>query len=123
MKRLDLRLLSVAELVEQFAGICVAQNEALLEADVSRFNRLFSKMVEVREELKRRPGDQRRALLPLFDHSDMQVRLQAARAALAVAPAESRRQIEAIAGSHRYPQAGDAGMCLWALDEGIFVPE
>jgi hypothetical protein len=28
----------------------------------------------------------------------------------------------AIAVSRRYPQAGDAGMSLWDLDEGNFAP-
>jgi hypothetical protein len=31
--------------------------------------------------------------------------------------------IEAISESSHFPQAGDAGMCLWALDQGISKPE
>jgi len=54
---------------------------------------------------------------------DIQVRSQSARATLAVAPAEARRAIEAIAASRQYPQAGDAGMTLINLDRGIFVPD
>jgi hypothetical protein len=30
--------------------------------------------------------------------------------------------LEAIANSRKYPQAGDAGMTLDALDRGIFKP-
>jgi hypothetical protein len=115
--------LNVAELVDRFAAICVEQNKALFGGEIAKFNRLYDKMAAIRDELKIRPGDQRSALLALFDHPDIQVRLQAARATLAVAPQELRRMIEAIAASHRQPQAGDAGMSLWNLDRGVFVPK
>ena len=52
----------------------------------------------------------------------MQVRLNAAKLTLAVAPKAAREALEAIASSHHYPQAGDAGMTLFALDDGIFEP-
>ncbi len=123
MKRSNLHDLTVAELVKRFAAICVEQNKALFLDEIAKFNRLYDKMAAIRDELKIRAGDQRGALLVLFDHPDIQVRLQAARAALAVAPQESRRMIEAIAASHRQPQAGDAGMSLWNLDRGVFVPK
>src|SRR5262249_46404110 len=67
-------------------------------------------------------GDQRRALLPLYDHPNAQVRLKAVKATLAVAPERARRMLEIIADSREYPQAGDAGMTIDALDQGIFKP-
>ena len=79
-------------------------------------------MVEVREELKRRPGDERRALIALYDHQNAQVRLQAARASFAVAPEAARSVIEAIANSKIGPQAGDAGMTISNLEWGVFKP-
>lgn len=79
-------------------------------------------MMEVSEELKRRPVDQRRALMALYDHLNMQVWLKAARHTLAVLPTEVRQQFEAIAETHWMPQAGDAGMCLEFLDNGTFKP-
>lgn len=123
MKSINLSDLSVAELIERFTAICIEQNKALFEDEIAKFNRLFDEMAAVRNELRSRPGDQRRALCALFDHPDPQVRLQAARLSLAVAPDEARRVIEAIAASRRYPQAGGAGMCLTMLDRGVFVPE
>lgn len=119
----DLGNATVGELVDRFAAVCVRQGKALDEDDIAKFNSLYKVMAAIRDELKARPGDQRRSLLPLFDHRDFQVQLQAARATLAVAPQESRKLIERIAASQWFPQAGDAGMCLWALDEGIFKPE
>lgn len=49
---------------------------------------------------------------------DMQVRLNAAKATLAVAPKAARQKLEDIAGSG-WPLAGDAGMSLWNLDRGV----
>lgn len=123
VKQSDLHESAVAELVERFAAICVEQNKALFGDETSKFNRLFDEMVAIRDELKNRPGDQRSALLSLFNHPDLQVRLQAARMTLAIAPNESRRVVEAIAASRQQPQAGDAGMCLTMLDRGAFVPK
>jgi hypothetical protein len=80
-------------------------------------------MVKIVKELKARPGDQRRALLPLFEHPNMQVRLKAAKATLAIAPKEARQMLESIAASTWQPQAGDAGMSLENLDCGVYVPE
>ncbi|MBI5130386.1 MAG: DUF2019 domain-containing protein [Rhodopseudomonas palustris] len=122
MKTIDLEAMSTDELVQRFAEIGVAQDHALLGGRLREFNRLFDKMAEVSQELKRREGDQRRALLALFSYPNMQVRLKAAIHALAVAPVEARRQIEEIAASQWYPQAGDAGMSLVNLDNGIFKP-
>lgn len=122
MKRQNLSIMTVQELVDQFAAIGVRQEEAIIKDGSSTFNRLFFEMKAVKEELKRREGDQRRALLPLFRHDNMQVRLMAAKATLAVAPEAARKMLQTIADSRWPIQSGDAGMCLWALDEGIFKP-
>ncbi len=79
-------------------------------------------LMEVSNELKGHRGDQRRALTTLYDHPNMQAQLQAAKLTLAVAPDEARRKIESIASSGWLPQSGDAGMCLFNLDRGIFKP-
>ncbi|MBM3543991.1 MAG: DUF2019 domain-containing protein [Alphaproteobacteria bacterium] len=118
----ELQMMSVAQLVERFEAIALAQDEAILYDEIKKFNRLFGQMENVKEELKSRVGDQRRALMVLYEHPNAQVRLKAAKATLAVAPQEARRLIEVIADSHEFPQAGDAGMTLLALDEGIFKP-
>jgi len=74
------------------------------------------------EELQRRLGDQRSALLSLYDHENLQVRLNAVKNSLALAPEEGRRMLQAIRESKRQPYAGEAGMTLRALDRGIFKP-
>lgn len=122
MKRVGLANMTVDALVEQFAELGVLQHRAELLGDDSAFNRLYDRIDRVKNELKSRDGDQRIALLQLYEHPNMQVRLNAATSTLAVAPAVAREALEAIAASHHYPQAGDAGMTLFALDDGIFEP-
>lgn len=122
MKRAKLADMTIADLVERFAQIGVAQDQALLAGETAKFNRLFQQMMDAANELKKREGDQRRLLLELFDFPNMQVRLQAAKLTLAVAPAEARKQLEAIADTHWRPQAGDAGMSLSFLDRGVIKP-
>jgi hypothetical protein len=122
MTQTSLGSMSDDQLVDRFGAICVEQDQALLHSEIARFNRLYSKMAAIRDELKQRQGDRRRALVKLYDHPNAQVRLQAARATLAVAPKEARSVIETLANSRKYPQAGDAGMTLENLDSGFFKP-
>jgi hypothetical protein len=114
--------LSVEALIERFVDISVAQDDALLDNKIARFNRLFDEKAAILAELKSRPGDQRRRLVSLFGHSNPQVRLNAAKATLAVEPEAARQALQAIADSREFPQAGDAGMSLWNLDRGVFKP-
>lgn len=123
MKSVNLHDLTVAELVEHFAALGVEQDKAELLDDNAKFTRLYWQMDAIDNELKSRPGDQRRALLTLYDYPNMQVRLAATKATLAVAPQAARQMLQSIANSRWYPQAGDAGMCLVNLDRGIFVPK
>ena len=121
MKR-SIKNLSVIELVEQFAELSLSQFDAELHSDIAKENRIVLRTMAIAEELKSRPGDQRSALLCLYEHSNVQVRLNAARLTLAVAPAAARQTLQDIKESKEYPQAMDAGMCLWTIDQGIFKP-
>jgi hypothetical protein len=122
MKRSSLSDLSIENLVEQFAEIGVAQYKALDADDMPKYNRLFRKLMNIESELKSGPDDQRTAVMALYGYPNIQVRLNAAKATLAVAPEAARQVVEIIAASTWAPQCYDAGMCLWMLDEGKFVP-
>jgi hypothetical protein len=122
MKQPDLESLTVTDLVERFAALAVEDDKAEQKDEIAKRKRIRLKIFAVEKELKSRPGDQRRALLPLYDHPNMGVRLLAAKCTLAVAPGVARRMIESIAASNWFPHAGDAGMCLYMLDEGNYVP-
>ncbi|HEV7601624.1 MAG TPA: DUF2019 domain-containing protein [Bradyrhizobium sp.] len=113
---------SLQELVARFVSIGLAQYDALYVLDTKKYNRLFSKMENVLNELKQREGDQRRALLPLLDHPNVQVRMKAAHALLAISPVLARKAFESVRASEIFPQAMYAGMSLRALDNGTYVP-
>ena len=121
MKRVSLEKLSVPELVAQFTAACLAQFDAERKSDINKQNKHIRYWMAISDELKSRAGDQRSSLLKLYDHPNLQVRLNAARL-MAIAPTTARQVIQAIAGSKKYPQAGDAGMCLSAIELGIFKP-
>ncbi|QBR70677.1 hypothetical protein CU048_04605 [Beijerinckiaceae bacterium] len=119
MKR-KLEDLNVDQLVLRFAEIGVAQDQALLYDEYKKFKRLFNLMNEVDQELRRRGLEARMALLRLFNHPNMQVRLKAAKRSLGVAPEAARQVIEEIKKSQCFPQALEAGMTLRNLDSGLF---
>lgn len=123
MMRPKLHSLSVDDLVDLFATIAIEEDKAEKVDDQAKRNRLAFELDAVQAELKGRLGDQRRALLSLYDHPNMQARLMAAKYTVDVAPVEARRMIESIAVSNSFPHAGDAGMCLLMLDQGKFVPD
>lgn len=126
MSRANLHAMNVDKLVDRFAVIAVEQDSAMMEGafgDIVKINRLMRQLRAVEQELKNRPGDQRRALSVLYTHANLQVRLMAAKLTLAVAPEAARQVLQAIVDSRRQPQAGDAGMSLWNLDRGVFVPK
>jgi hypothetical protein len=70
--------LTVDQLVDRFAEIGVAQDQALLYDEHKKFNRLYSEMNEVDKELRRRGPEARLAVLRLYNHANMQVRVKAA---------------------------------------------
>jgi len=123
MKRTKLQGMTVYQPIQRFTAIGIEQDQALFKRQHTRFNRLFDEMVAIEDELKRRDGDQRRQLLSLYNHPNAQVRLNAAKATLAVAPEPARQALQTIADSREYPQAGNAGMSLDNLELGIFKPK
>lgn len=60
---------------------------------------------------------------PLLKHANPQVRLRAAKNVLAIAPDEALAALKELADPQLYTQALDAGMTLWNLETGVFVPK
>lgn len=123
MKQKSFEELTVEDLVGKFAEACTEQDRALTYSKIAMFKKLYGQMTAVDKELRRRGRDARLALRKLYAHPNYQVRLQAARLTLGVAPTEARQTIEAIARSGRMPQAGDARGTLRNLDDGFFKPD
>jgi hypothetical protein len=122
MKRMPLENMTAEQLVDEFLAIALAQYNAIQMNENAKFNRLYVRMERVRQELKGRLGDQRKALLPLLEHPNAQVRLKTAITTLALAPEASRQTLQTISDRHEYPQAADARGMLSALDDGSYVP-
>lgn len=118
----DLSVLPNEDILRRFEQLCIEQYDAMEREELGRVNRLVWRIHDLVTELKSRPGDQRRLLRRFFGHSNMQVRLSAADANLAVDYLAARREIQDIADSKWGPQCGDAGMTLINLDNGIYRP-
>jgi hypothetical protein len=123
MKPVKLQELTINELVGRFVDLGIAQDKAELYGEISKYNRLFKEMTAVDEELRARGREARLALLTLYDHPNMQVRVKAAIKTLGVAPEAARKVLEAIRASKWQPQAMDAGMILRGLDDGEYKPD
>ena len=106
MTKSDLSNMAIGSLVDRFVAIGLAQDHALLYSELAEYNRLYEKMRAIEEELKRRPGDQRRVLSTLYSHENLQVRLQAAGATLALEPDAAREIVTAIAESKKASASG-----------------
>ncbi len=78
MKGIEFERLTIEELVDLFAEIGVEQDRALFHERIAEFRKLYRQMNAIDNELKRRGRDARLALLPLYDHPNVQVRLKAA---------------------------------------------
>ena len=117
-----LKPLSTSELKLLFEQLCIEQYNALERDEIAAFNRRYDRIQAIHDELKARPGDQRRVLMELFGHRNMQVRLTAAHATLALDALAARRELQAIADSKWYPQAANASMALDSLDSGFYKP-
>jgi hypothetical protein len=119
--RSQIQVTSVQELVAQFVSIGLAQYDAVYVVDTKKYNRLYARMQDIRKELRRREGDQRRALLPLLNHPNVQVRMMAAHTVLTISPDLARKAFESVRDSEIFPQAADAAGTLRALQEGRYI--
>lgn len=117
-----LKSLSTEYLLQRFEKLCVEQYDAMEREEQARVNRLIWRIHALVMELKSRQPDQRHLLMRFFGHGNMQVRLSAARANLAVDYVAARREMQAIVDEKWYPQAGDAGMTLHHIDIGFYTP-
>ena len=123
MKLIYLKGLTTEQLIEEFACLARRMGSAVLDSETRLFNRLFSKMQAIDRELRSRGREARIMLVPLLEDEDRFVRYYAAKYLLGLVPDRARRVIEEIAKFKYDALCGDAGMCLYALDAGIFKPD
>jgi hypothetical protein len=130
----DLRAMTLDQLIAYFVETATAEEEAVLgsttdmsdptrEAAVERMQELSEEIVRIDRELRRRGPEARLALIPLYDHPNAQVNLQAAHYTLGVAPEVARERLQVIADSGWAPQFWQARSILSALEHGNFKPD
>src|SRR3954469_23066660 len=111
-RRIPIAKLTTDKLVQNFLALTLAQYEARFPSQTSKYNRLYHQMNEIRDELKRREGDQRRALLPLINHENAQVRLMAASSLLTIVPDRAKKALQSVRDSGITPPSVSAGFLL-----------
>jgi hypothetical protein len=121
-KNWNLSNVEVVNLFERFVQIAIDQDKAMGQYDKKKLRLLFEENNAIENELKSRDGDARTELIKLYAYPNMQVRLNAAKATLAVNPTGARDLLVAIQESNWFPQSAHAGMTLFALEQGIFKP-
>ena len=114
--------MTVDGLVRRFAEITDEQGQALKTYQIKKYEKLYGEMIDVANELKSRNGDQRRALMILYQYSAPKVRLMAAHMTLALAYPEARAVMQDIVDRQEWPFAGDAAGTLRSLDSGFYKP-
>jgi hypothetical protein len=123
MKSLRFKELTTDELVQEFAHLARQMGAAVLDSETRHFNRMFPGMQAIDRELRSRGREARMALAPLLEDENRFMRYCAAKYLLGLVPDRARLVIEDIAKFKYDALCGDAGMCLYALDSGIFKPD
>jgi hypothetical protein len=111
--------LSTSELVTEFSRLALAQHEAVEKFQTARYNRLYGRIKLIESELKARDGDQRRALMPLLDAPNIQLRYMAAYALLTIVPEQVQQALLRIRESRHLPQSADASYTLDHFEDSI----
>jgi hypothetical protein len=86
MKPRNLATSTVERLVDFFASLAIEQSRAIDDDDYTEYNKLYRTMQDVNREVSLRGTAARRELLRLYDHENIQVRLQAVLHAFALEP-------------------------------------
>ena len=122
MKRSVMSVLAAEDLVARFLANSLGHEEAELDFNTRKVNRLLRENWAIAAELKTREGDQRSALLILLRHNNIRVRLDAAMSTIAVAPEEARFVLKEIAQMHVFPETAEAQFAIDGLDSGEWNP-
>jgi hypothetical protein len=118
----EFAVLSIEQLVRIYEGVSVEEFDALELGDMPLVRKLFDKLESIDREIRARGVEARRKMLPLPNHRNPQVRINAAKALLAIAPQEARSTLELLASRGPSIQRLDARMCIRHLEEGVFKP-
>lgn len=123
-KDLNLRAMTLEELLERFEEICLVEDETYSQPDeegANKYNECEDSLWAVHAELKLRGLDARRALLRLYSNPNHQVQLQAALFSYSFAPELARRLLENLRDAKLADASLKAASELRDIDAGVFV--
>ncbi len=109
------------DIVNYFLELSYKKKETDYFMDTYTYSKIFKILEEIELELKSRPGDQRSILIPLIGHPNLQVRLNASAATLAITP-DALTMLRAIAALGWDPERSAAISLVNAIDDGIYTP-
>lgn len=115
--------MTIDELLARFVTISRQQYPLTLNDNFNGYNALFRKLTAIDNELRRRGIEARLALTRLFDHPNIQVRLNAAEHSLAVARQSSLAVLRQITKEDIGPFRLAAGMTVALVEDGTIVPQ
>ena len=118
----EFAVLSIERLIRIYEGVSVEEFDALELGDMPLVRKLFDKLESIDREIRARGVEARRKMVQLLSHHNPQVRINAAKALLAIAPQEARSALELLASRGPSIQRLDARMCIRHLEEGVFKP-
>jgi len=114
--------LSDNELARKFMEFSLREYDAHYADDVKQINRLRRRKKAIVDALDAHGPSARQALLPLLDHANAQVRLDAATYLKSREPQRAFATLRDIAANGPGVQRGMAGMSLYYSESGIGKP-
>lgn len=115
----DLNSLTNEQLAQKYCDLSIEEFDAGLGNELKRAIRLARAVIAVGHVLESRGADALRVLLPLLNHSNAQVRLDAARVLKPVERERATATLKALAERGPSAQRGAAGMSLYYDEKGI----
>ena len=119
---MKLNNLTINELVARFVSLSERQYPLLLNDEIKKYNRLFDKQTEIDKELRRRGIEARLELTKLFNHPNIQVRMNAARHSMGVAREPALNVLRQITQEDFGPFRLHAGMAVALIEDGTVTP-
>jgi hypothetical protein len=109
-------------LIALFGSLSEQQHPLTLNDEVTKINRLVRKQGEIDNELRKRGVEARLALTKLFDHPNIQVRMNAARRTLGVAREPAMAVLRKIMKEDYDAFRFHAGMTVALVEDGTVNP-
>ena len=119
---MNLGKLTVDELVSFFASLSEQQYPLTLNDEVKSATRLIRQQNEISKELRRRGIEARLELTKLFDHPNIQVRMNATKWSIGVARESALKVLRQITKEDLGAFRLSAGMTVALVEDGTITP-